>query len=266
MTSIRKKIKKNTPSGPVSGLNFKSNDSIVALIDVLGFKEMVVKNKAALVQRYFNKVIDTQNGLQQLKGPRLKMALLSDSIILSYDLKQSRNDALFQMISACAKVQRILLTEKILTRGSISFGSFYMNTNYNVLVGSGLVRSYLSERQAKYPRIIIDPELISQFEFKNYSDLASTMNQRGNLISDIEFSTERTPTSRLEKRLLFVDYLAYYDPYFELNTNKIETFLSNEIKKTKSEYYEKIEWLSHYFVQSFPNNSKKLRTLRNTKL
>ena len=68
-------------------------------------------------------------------------------------------------------------------RGAISFGDVYFNNIDNFVVGKGLIKAYLLESEAIYPKVVIDTSIILQiaairqqfYEYINqgYNDFAN---------------------------------------------------------------------------------------------
>lgn len=131
-------------------------EKYVAFLDVLGFKEMVY-NLDGKLDIYFNTIQSVLSNINEDK-PKIEYQLVSDSIILACDLKK---EDFIILLTAIQTIQAKCTIQNIWIRGAISIGSIYFNRENNIVIGSGLNTAYLLESLAKYPRVIIDPKIIS---------------------------------------------------------------------------------------------------------
>ena len=81
-------------------------------------------------------------------------------------------NALMALVSVVALIQmKILAQYRILLRGGITKGEFYVNDN--IIFGNGLIQAVEIESQkAIYPRVVID---VDRFCLKNYDSLWKTL-------------------------------------------------------------------------------------------
>jgi hypothetical protein len=88
----------------------------------------------------------------------------SDCVLVSVPIKSERPVSFFKslhsMIIACAMTQLRAVASKIPARGGISLG-YGPRLKTGEVLAAGLVKAYqLESKEAIYPRILIDPELI----------------------------------------------------------------------------------------------------------
>ncbi len=141
-------------------------DCYIAFIDLLGFKELVKKEKCETIASYFDKIteeyiIENQNSGSVLVDfdSIIKRKIMSDTICLYVDA--SKKNSLASIVAACSyfQVKMLRMSEPVLTRGSIVRGNIF--NNEDVTFGEGVSEAYLLEENvAKNPRIIIKKAVI----------------------------------------------------------------------------------------------------------
>ncbi len=144
---------------------YNTISSFIAFIDVLGAKELINENSEAslnLLHECYElttkSFADTENNF--LLKPNVK--IFSDNIVISLPYNDTDDDnsihSAYSLFIFCSIFQFYCLSNGILTRGAITFGSFFQDDL--MVLGKGLLRAYeLESNVAIYPRIIIDPEL-----------------------------------------------------------------------------------------------------------
>lgn len=150
--------------------NLKTEKSIVAFIDILGGKEIIMGDADKSLNTVHSCYEYTCKKLEELFSNEVavpRVDIFSDNIILSYPFEDLEDDKqLFSFMSIIyfsAIIYIYFLNNGILVRGGISFGSYYRDEL--MVWGTGLVRSHeLEESIAIYPRIVIDPEMSDLFE------------------------------------------------------------------------------------------------------
>lgn len=139
-------------------MDFKNNltEKYVAFLDVLGFKELVYGKKIAELETYFDTINETLLLLRNDKK-NIQSLLVSDSTILvSPDSTQDFKT----LLRAVQTIQAKLALKNIWIRGAISFGEVYFDETSNIIVGKGLVNAYLLEKEARFPRVIVDTTIV----------------------------------------------------------------------------------------------------------
>ncbi|MNK12070.1 hypothetical protein D3C87_301260 [compost metagenome] len=155
---------------------------LVAHIDIMGFKKLLENNTDAKVklERYFQETREFLMGkseIYKISAPadNFKSLFVSDSIILSIEIEKTDEDRYLKagrFFYTIGLLQYMLaVKEQIWTRGAISIGPLCMDVEKNILVGQAFINAYLLEQTADYPRIIIDPRVLSFFRdaFNDFS-------------------------------------------------------------------------------------------------
>lgn len=152
-------------------------DKIVAYIDVLGFARLVDLSEGKKseeekelrrkrIGNYFNVVLkqvqstEGNNGKGYFSSEGEGYSIISDSLVFWVNANIASFVTLVQKLSS---IQAQLLKHEILFRGGISEGGLHIDRQNNILVGTGLIRAYELEKQALYPRVIIDRRLVPKY-------------------------------------------------------------------------------------------------------
>jgi len=215
----------------------------VAFIDVLGFSDLVYKNQHKELESYFQTVANILSDMQ-LNDNKIQSISISDSIIL---VAPEGLDGFKKIIKAVRSIQRKLLFKNIFIRGAISFGEVYFDDKLNIIVGKGYIKAYLLEKEAIFPRVIIDPAIMSIMEtdrvgFLKLVNATLEFDQHKNYIFNHNNST------KISNDAIFVDY-AY--TISEGKISKIITKVYSNIKKnlySEQKLYAKYNWLRNYFL------------------
>ena len=137
------------------------SDSFVAFLDILGFKEYVMKNSYKYVDDLCKDILCFSNLL--LKSPSkyftkemldtVTVNIISDSIVISVP-KSTRRSLEILLLTVNTIVINILREYHLLCRGGIYEG--YYHSEENIAFGPALVQAYLlQENIAVNPRIIM---------------------------------------------------------------------------------------------------------------
>jgi hypothetical protein len=203
----------------------------VAFLDLLGFKNMVIKDLEAPTgaEKYMDKLYTIHQKTIELSKSTLDIELVqfSDSIVLAtkYD-KASFSD----FLNIIGNYQRTLLSEGILVRGGIAYGKHFNNNGF--IYSNGLINAYKLESEvAKFPRIIVSRDLLELLYEK-----ASYENESLALIKEHDDH-------------YFIDYLSDLS-HEEISTNL--AMVHKGLKHTSSSVREKYTWLSDYIAFKFP--------------
>lgn len=137
--------------------NLKYQDSIMAFIDILGFRQLVNDEKnIPIIAGILSTLTGNANRENSMSRFRVKTAVISDTIILS---SRQEGDTLqfFEIVSTLLK---FLAINGLLSRGAISIGGLYHDDN--IVFGPALVTAYQLEKiKAIYPRVVIDDKAMS---------------------------------------------------------------------------------------------------------
>ena len=236
--------------------------AIVTFLDILGFKEKV-KNVAQ------NEIKTILTKLEKETVPngeidtfyKAETIIFSDSIVRVRKIESPKNKEypiglLFNELIELLHGQSMLIQNNILIRGGITFGEIFLENNQ--IFGPALIKAYEFEsKYAKYPRIVIDPDLIK--EFKNNKLLRKT----GHTLKDeIEYIADLTCKS--DDGLLFVDYARAIEreldepemyPVF-LECHKKVITENSKIFAQYDKHMEKYVWMATYhnkIINSLPD-------------
>jgi hypothetical protein len=152
-------------------------NSVVAFIDILGFKDIVKANDKSknddiifelqlALEQAFKKSITTNKHWvdNELLKEKLKHKQFSDNIYISFDFKDDYSDyelAVYMVTTIAAHYQRIMLTKGFYVRGGIATGTVYFDEY--MIFSNALIKAYeIESKIAKYPRIIIDDGVIKK--------------------------------------------------------------------------------------------------------
>ncbi len=146
----------------------EGEDCYVAFIDILGFKEYVLKNSITEVKKIFDDLLQVRESVFKLLGVKefeemqihSYFQVMSDSIVIAVPTKY--NNSLAFICECCRQIQAKLLHEQVLARGAITRGEFYGKNG--IMFGKAFIQAYLMESgDAKYPRIILSAKLINDY-------------------------------------------------------------------------------------------------------
>lgn len=135
----------------------KYEKRMVFFIDILGFKEIIKKDKDSPepILRLFN-IIKTH---LDNKSIPYNITQFSDSIIISF--KYNSSSILFNLINKIIELQVELIKNGCPIRGACSIGNTYHNGN--IAFGDAINDAYFLESKcAVYPRIIISQNIIEE--------------------------------------------------------------------------------------------------------
>lgn len=149
-------------------------DSLVAFIDVMGFKELLGTDEAsrAHLERYYaaaKRILNSKHDLYASSAPEdnFQHMFVSDAIFLSVKIRLSDASSFLtvgRFFNTIANIQsELAINERIWTRGAISIGPLHFKSEENILVGKSFVQAYNLEATADYPRLLIDPQIFKNF-------------------------------------------------------------------------------------------------------
>lgn len=147
--------------------SYKSNECIVAFIDVLGSSEEMKNNPSQslnAIHNAYDDALDMYNNLHSDEVPVPQIKIFSDNIIIYSPCEPDTKSAFYSVVILCGLIQNLLLHNRLLIRGGVTKGDFFAD---DVMVwGNALVRAHKLESEiAIYPRVIIDPQLIYEISF-----------------------------------------------------------------------------------------------------
>ena len=142
-------------------------DKLVAFLDILGFRKLIWQHKSEALKSI--NFIDERiqyilNVLHENHGKTFSTKLFSDCICLSCEYTFEN---LFYILYELALIQLYFSFEGIFLKGALSKGNHFENDR--MIFSKGPMKAYELERDAIYPRIIIDKNLIDQIKDDNNS-------------------------------------------------------------------------------------------------
>ncbi len=233
----------------------------IAFLDVLGFKNIVMKDNREKLNQYFrilNEVIEYIRGIESKKN--IGFIVISDSIILSIpqgNTKEQKIETFRNLCIAVGLIQMKLATVDIWMRGGISCGDAYYNKDQNQIVGPAYINAYLlEENMAIYPRVIVDSKIIRELEYKSATEMIDciNMNEEGGLSFDnwgasILFNwyqpDGKQVTAIKQDIPLFIDYLF---PLIEKQDSQLLEVIKNIEQNiyANTSIYSKYRWVADY--------------------
>ncbi len=163
----------------------------IAFLDILGFKEMIMKQPLdELAHKYeslikltksLNKplnIVDNEPRLFQEHDKDVNWCIsnvFSDSIILI-----SHNDSAessLKLLVYTWRLSQIMMAYGMPVRGGIAYGDFYINQEHNIFLGKALTDAYELETRQKWIGVSIHNSLINAFpELNNKSNEINIIN------------------------------------------------------------------------------------------
>lgn len=176
---------------------YKTTESIVAFIDILGSSHAIEKDSEGTLNIIHKVYDDSISQFQRVfanHNIRPQIRIYSDNITIYHPCPDEIIKQVFYNIAImCAVIQEKMIANGFLVRGGITKGDFYCD---NVLIwGRALVHAYdLESNIAIYPRIIVDPELVANLELFTKPDDPINKNQSKWIFQDYD-------------GLVYIDYL-----------------------------------------------------------
>lgn len=152
------------------------NHRFVAFLDIMGFKDFIIKNKSEVVYYKIMKKIrnilddidefygdDSDKNFGQSPNFFLKSVFFSDSILIT-----SINDTLdaaINLLLVCNRFMAYCMKESIPIKGAVAHGKFYFNDKESIYFGQPLIDAYLLEEDLKLYGIVLH----HTFESKMFS-------------------------------------------------------------------------------------------------
>lgn len=138
----------------------KTEECYVASLDLLGAKNMIFNDDT---DEHLNHIYNIYKSWERIRITdgyfgKLKVKIFSDNILVACNVENGNLEKLLEYVADMAEH---FLKNGYKIRGGISKGSLYID---DLMVwGAGLVKAYLLEsKQAIYPRIILDPDLLGE--------------------------------------------------------------------------------------------------------
>jgi hypothetical protein len=248
----------------------KPINAYVAFLDVLGFKEMVRKEKLREKLENFFKITKENFKIIEAAKKEIRKFILSDSIILVVEIDNDSFGNFEKLLRAIKNLQADLALEDIWLRGAVSYGDVHLSDSGDeekIIYGDGYIRAFELENKAIYPRVIIDPRIVSLLKktrtsfLDDYSCLIRDPNDAErypiknteieSLDNDLVFAMPSDRNSPDDD--LFISYGSkiLYESLKSLSADHI-TRMYRILKKAmyeEHEHFPKYNWVKKYFTE-----------------
>lgn len=255
-------------------------DRYIAYLDILGFRELLKKAKKypkkGIIQDCFESVYSAiEKSIQKNKEgyypkENISTAILSDTILLSIPVSESlssgtRIKTLRFFLDSISKIQYNLALKDIWLRGAVVQGELsHLNES---VVGEGLVSAFLLEKEAKYPRVLIQPEIFQKLYPESYN--AGEVVSRETILNDLNWHGYNpnydsqfifSHSNEITKFNSFTNDYPYFVDYFsklrKLDKNDmlekefevIMKYLDKNLIEASPGIYQKYRWLVDYLT------------------
>lgn len=235
--------------------------AVVIFIDILGSQNREGFAEWYNIMKIFSDTVIREKSLDDAHPHTVykrEIHVFSDCAYIIYDYKpgieEHRKDTDALMCIACYNTEKVLfefLRNGFLARGALTYGDLYYDTEHGIWFGPAMNRAFKLESQcARYPRVIIDPELASGLVAYNSMKYGGFFTNGEILKKDIDgeyfihyLNTYQLGFNRIENQSLPETVLALYDS--EISKKRDNVKLENSIR-------EKYTWLKRYFLESQP--------------
>jgi hypothetical protein len=198
---------------------------LLTYLDILGFRELVKTKSPNFISHVIGRAIEwTSPDEIDRKDFQENYVNFSDLIVRAIPLESRSNlklpyGAVYYEIKSLATAQAVLaVDEGVLLRGALVVGQ--LERTYKVLFGPALIAAYDLERDyARYPRIVIAPELFSSLKSNpllRFHDYDEEMKYIAPLIK------------RDDDGFVFIDYLAAWKEVVDSEESYLEFLKSHK--------------------------------------
>ncbi|EEK14937.1 hypothetical protein CAPGI0001_1353 [Capnocytophaga gingivalis ATCC 33624] len=220
---------------------YKFDQYYCAFLDILGYKEKLnqfFQNKYNLYERFKRAMSSAGAKIGKEYPSGINTYAFSDSIIITAPQKENNLILLIDYVSA---IVAYFSYEGLFIRGGISSGKLMEDREIPFLASEGLVKAYELEKQAIYPMIVVDNELIQNNLDPNSPTLKKYIIKNGNryIVNHVRYIINESANNEQEAAK-------------ELD-EMIRT--KNNIKDPKVK--EKHNWLINYYLWFIEESNKK---------
>jgi hypothetical protein len=155
--------------------------AVVAFLDFLGFRAMVQADAGIDGPVYLPLILEALDRVERsVNEAGLEISQFSDSIVVSSPFEPER---VAHLVAIVCDLQRLLVERGIAIRGGIAFGRHYAQDGR--LFSQALVTAYeLESRRARFPRVLVDPNLLDWLLNHPDARKTDTDSVRANLMKD----------------------------------------------------------------------------------
>jgi len=165
---------------------------IVALIDIVGFKNMI--DKTYTDENMFSRIHEALSRFTALKSREawenakilmdieedaqkktlddfyienmVHCACFSDCVIIAVEANDKIDERVSAIIALLAQISADLLRQGIFIRGAMTYGDLFIEQNADIYFGKALNHAHeLETKIAKYPRIVLSNDLIAKLNY-----------------------------------------------------------------------------------------------------
>lgn len=135
-----------------------SDHAYVALLDILGYKELLGADVRAGSQTFKERMTKAFRAFEKINHSRHPFKAISDSIFITCNERSSANE----FLCVVRDIYVSFLAEGLLIRGGVSFGQHF--ETQSITYSPALAKAYLLESEvAVFPRIIVDSNVYDMF-------------------------------------------------------------------------------------------------------
>lgn len=230
---------------------------LIVYIDILGFKQKIDTKSANHISRCIRIIAEAVEPHRFKatfpKLPRENFVNFSDLCVLWFPLENKKKLApvgwlTSQILKIVHAQSWLLFDEELLIRGGVTIGP--LAKSYGQIFGPGLVRAYeLENKQAKYPRILVDDCVIEEF----YRNPRLCVHDPETDARYLKAMLQKDKDGKL-----FVDYLRVVageldDPSaYPGYMTKLRAFIDEQLREFAEVecVREKYEWLNRYHTET----------------
>lgn len=234
---------------------------VVIFIDILGSQSREHFDEWYNVMSIFSRMVEREKELDN-NHPwtvyKRETHVFSDCAYILYDYKDDIEDSrkhMYELMAiACYNTEKVLyefLKNGFIARGAITYGDLFYDNEKNIWFGPAMNRAYyLESKQARFPRIIIDPEYAEKlFEFNENKYRSDPLNKMINgeiLCRDTDgfiylnyLNSVKLGMNQMEYRDVFKNALQLCDRERNIirETNELQESIKN-----------KYDWLEKYLL------------------
>lgn len=247
---------------------------LLVYLDLLGFKELISNENE--VEKIYNILSEARKellvkGMMYNKKSKENFGqfTFSDLFVRAINIddeiesKNYQNLLRREIIILGLAQSYLIINNDTLIRGAITIDDLYFNKSDSIVVGPALVNAYkLESKSAVYPRIIIDPNIISKIGESFFTNEVIELND---LKEQDDFTGNAVTYGCLQKDLdgmYFIDYLEVavimdfpndyelWIDFMQKHKKSIQEKISNYsvYNKTKTDIsiFQKVSWLKNY--------------------
>lgn len=235
--------------------------AVVMFIDVLGSQNRENFDEWYKVMSVFSSMVRREKELDKahpLAVYKRETHVFSDCAYIIYDYKDhvedNKKDIYELMGIACYNTEKVIyefLKNGFIVRGSITYGDLFYDNENNIWFGPAMNRAYyLEAKQARFPRIIVDPqyaEKLYEFNESKYRNNPEKKSTNGKILwKDIDGLFYLNYLNSIKQGLNHIE-----GEYIIENTLKLcerERNIKRDTKELQESVKEKYDWLEKYIL------------------